>query len=58
MQNNEEKKKNKKLPAFYIALCCCVLMIGVAGFITEKHTEDTHFSPDRETSRIVIESVA
>ena len=41
MQNNEEKKKNKKLPAFYIALCCCVLMIGVAGFITEKHTEDS-----------------
>ncbi len=40
MQNNEEKK-NKRLPAFYIALCCCVLMIGVAGFITEKHTEDT-----------------
>ena len=40
-QNNEEKK-NKRLPAFYIALCCCVLMIGVAGFITEKHTEDAN----------------
>lgn len=37
--NNEKKKQTKKLSGFYIALCCCVLMIGVAGYFTEKKTD-------------------
>ena len=39
MKNQE--KKTKKLPAFYIALCACVLMIGIAGYVTQTHTEET-----------------
>lgn len=39
MKNQE--KKTKKLPAFYIALCACVLMIGVAGYVTQTHTDET-----------------
>ncbi len=35
--NQEQKKEAKKLPGFYIALCCCVLVIGVAGYFTERH---------------------
>lgn len=36
----KEEKKNRKLSGFYIALCCCVLMIGIAGYVTEKHTDE------------------
>ncbi len=38
MNNNEQnqKKELKKLPGFYIALCCCVLVIGLAGYFTER----------------------
>lgn len=39
--NQEQKKEAKKLPGFYIALCCCVLVIGVAGYFTERHTDKT-----------------
>lgn len=37
--NKENQKDVKKLPSFYIALCCCVLVIGIAGYFTEKHTD-------------------
>ncbi len=37
---NQEKKK-RKLPGFYIALCACVLMIGIAGYVTQTHTDET-----------------
>ncbi|MBQ3462922.1 MAG: hypothetical protein IJH36_07385, partial [Clostridia bacterium] len=36
---NQEKKK-RKLPGFYIALCACVLMIGIAGYVTQNHTDE------------------
>lgn len=36
-QNQGQKKELKKLPGFYIALCCCVLVIGLAGYFTERH---------------------
>lgn len=38
--NNEQnqKKELKKLPGFYIALCCCVLVIGLAGYFTERRS--------------------
>ena len=36
MMNNEQKKETRKLPGFYIALCCCVLVIGIAGYFTER----------------------
>lgn len=39
--NQEQKKEAKKLPGFYIALCCCVLVIGVAGYFTERNTNKT-----------------
>lgn len=46
--NNEQnqKKELKKLPGFYIALCCCVLVIGLAGYFTER----------REKSQVDISS--
>ena len=37
--NKENQKEVKKLPGFYIALCCCVLVIGIAGYFTERHTD-------------------
>lgn len=37
--NQEQKKGAKKLPGFYIALCCCVLVIGVAGYFTERYND-------------------
>lgn len=36
MMNNEQKKEARKLPGFYIALCCCVLVIGIAGYFSER----------------------
>ena len=30
------EKNSKRLPGFYIALCCCVLVIGIAGYFTER----------------------
>lgn len=41
--NNEQnqKKELKKLPGFYIALCSCVLVIGLAGYFTERRSEKT-----------------
>lgn len=36
MMNNEQKKETRKLPGFYIALCCCVLVIGIAGYFSER----------------------
>lgn len=40
--NNEQnqKKEMKKLPGFYIALCCCVLVIGLAGYFTERRSSN------------------
>lgn len=38
--NQQQKKEAKKLPSFYIALCCCVLVIGIAGYFTERHNEN------------------
>ncbi|MCD8180396.1 MAG: M23 family metallopeptidase [Firmicutes bacterium] len=37
--NQEQKKDARKLPSFYIALCCCVLVIGVAGYFTERQAD-------------------
>ncbi|MGN0148834.1 MAG: peptidoglycan DD-metalloendopeptidase family protein [Clostridia bacterium] len=38
MNNNQNQKKDlRKLPGFYIALCCCVLVIGLAGYFTERY---------------------
>ncbi|MDY3031120.1 MAG: M23 family metallopeptidase [Clostridia bacterium] len=34
------ESKNKRLPGFYIALCCCVLVIGVAGYFTERQNAE------------------
>ena len=39
--NKQNQKEAKKLPSFYIALCCCVLVIGIAGYFTEKRTVDS-----------------
>lgn len=43
MNNNEQnqKKELKKLPGFYIALCCCVLVIGLAGYFTERRSQNS-----------------
>lgn len=42
MEKNENQKKSlKKLPGFYIALCCCVLVIGLAGYFTERHEKNS-----------------
>lgn len=43
MNNNEQnqKKELKKLPGFYIALCCCVLVIGLAGYFTERRGQNS-----------------
>lgn len=40
-KNENEKKSLKKLPGFYIALCCCVLVIGLAGYFTERHEKNS-----------------
>ena len=42
------EKNSKRLPGFYIALCCCVLVIGIAGYFTER--QDTK---PQDTNRIV-----
>lgn len=49
--NNEQnqKKELKKLPGFYIALCCCVLVIGLAGYLTERR-ENTRTDISSETT--------
>ncbi len=39
--SKQNQKEAKKLPGFYIALCCCVLVIGIAGYFTEKQTDDS-----------------
>ncbi len=38
--NKEKEKQVKKLPGFYIALCCCVFAIGLAGYFTERNTDE------------------
>lgn len=35
------EKNSKRLPGFYIALCCCVLVIGIAGYFTERQESNT-----------------
>lgn len=40
-KNENEKKSLKKLPGFYIALCCCVLVIGLAGYFTERREKNS-----------------
>lgn len=37
----EDKKNTGRLPGFYIALCCCVLVIGIAGYFTERKGRET-----------------
>lgn len=34
MQN--KNKKDRRLPGFYIALCCCVLVLGIAGYFSNR----------------------
>lgn len=41
MSKEQKNNEAKKLPGFYIALCCCVLVIGVAGYFTERNTNKT-----------------
>lgn len=53
----KKEKQGKKLSGFYIALCCCVLMIGIAGYFTEKHTEDSQTVINNEITEIPDESV-
>lgn len=48
----ENQKQTRKLSGFYIALCCCVLMIGIAGYFTEKHTEDSKTVSKTEITEI------
>lgn len=50
--NNEQnqKKELKKLPGFYIALCCCVLVIGLAGYFTERSEKSTQTQMSSETT--------
>ncbi len=56
MNNNEQnqKKELKKLPGFYIALCCCVLVIGLAGYFTERRGQN---STDRSNDLAENQSV-
>lgn len=37
----DDKKQTGRLPGFYIALCCCVLVIGIAGYFTERQSRET-----------------
>ncbi len=37
--SKEQNKEARRLPGFYIALCCCVLVIGIAGYFTERQTD-------------------
>lgn len=53
----ENQKQTKKLSGFYIALCCCVLMIGIAGYFTEKHTEESKTVSTTEIAEIANDSV-
>lgn len=53
----KKEKQGKKLSGFYIALCCCVLMIGIAGYFTEKHTEDAQTVVNHEISEVPSENV-
>ncbi len=48
--NQEQKKEAKKLPGFYIALCCCVLVIGVAGYFTERYN-------DKHSASVISEKI-
>lgn len=48
--NQEQNKKAKKLPGFYIALCCCVLVIGVAGYFTERYN-------DKHSASVISEKI-
>ena len=34
--NKQEKQESRRLPGFYIALCCCVIAVGIAGYFTER----------------------
>lgn len=36
----DDKKHTRRLPGFYIALCCCVLVIGIAGYFTERESRE------------------
>lgn len=48
--NKEQNKEARKLPGFYIALCCCVLVIGIAGYFTERYNDsDTENVMNTET---------
>ena len=48
--SKQNQKETKKLPGFYIALCCCVLVIGIAGYFTEKQTDDSSPAVSTEVS--------
>lgn len=50
---NEEKKHSKRLPGFYIALCCCVLVIGVAGYFTEKASKPNSGNDSFDQEQII-----
>ena len=38
--SKQEKQESKRLPGFYIALCCCVIAVGIAGYFTERATNN------------------
>ncbi|MCD8391268.1 MAG: M23 family metallopeptidase [Firmicutes bacterium] len=38
--DKKEQSQTRRLPGFYIALCCCVIAIGIAGYFTEKTTNE------------------
>lgn len=44
--NKEEKQESKRLPGFYIALCCCVIAVGIAGYFTERASNNQNGGSD------------
>lgn len=62
MNQQQQKKEVRKLPSFYIALCCCVLVIGIAGYFTERHNDqtasvlNTEVTEEKETQAPVFSS--
>ncbi len=50
----DDKKEARRLPGFYIALCCCVLVIGAAGYFTERNSSE----PQVESTEGFGESIA
>lgn len=56
------EKNSKRLPGFYIALCCCVLVIGIAGYFTERqdttHEDTTHMVSKTEIQGQAVPSAS